>query len=422
MNKLLTGPEDIAVTRPSDEYVDTLNLFPKKREKTGETCYSGTINELLKGIGPQQGVQDLDEKLTVEDNIALLLAKKIYYLHNQQIQSKLEAEDNISLAETRIKCVARLYLKSLVEQLQEKLSSLEEAVKPLSSIQGASDQASENLLQNTFATKEDLKGLEERFNRQKGVSLPEVEELLREIITENENFDALAGKLESSLATVSKRLESASELYAPLDEHKQSLHEIEELREQLSSLRLEFEGLAENFDDDWLAYHNLMLEIKKIEVLESENSEINNDLKGIYGDLADIYGDLEYMYENFPEIRDRLGEISSQQSELWQLARRTSREVSEAKAGVWESQEAIKLKQAQDVQSSKLYAQDIAIAEMRKRLDALEAENRSLRQKIKKQEDLRKETEKESEEGVNPGKILLLLIIGLIIIGFLNNS
>lgn len=232
---------------------------------------------------------------------------------------------------------------------------------------------------------------------------------------------------------IRKPRELSPDLYSILEKHSSQLSKTDKLQEQLDSLRSELTNL--NTRLDWLETNGhqgidfsclseeqedqLYLLYRK---LFEKNGSFLSDLEDIYKEISDLRTEIRKPRELSTDLYSVLENYSSQQSELWQLARRTSREVSEARAGVWESPGAIKLKQAQDEQSSKLYAQDIAFAEMRKRLDALEAENRSLRQEIKKQEDLRKKTEKESEEGVNPGKILLLLIIGLIIIGFLNNS
>lgn len=398
--------EDIAVTRPSDEYVDSLGLFPKKKELPGETSYSSTVNALLKDIGPQQDdtFTQLDEKkdsVTAEENIALLLAKKLYYLHQQQIQTRKSVKDSLSLAETRITFVARSFLT----KLEEKLNALEERVK-----------SSENLLQQDFAAKEELKELEETLNSQKGVSLPEVEELIyakmyslreeieqvtqrnesiqkhfeekfhqdqlfldkllkesfREIIeqskscvehTANEQRKQVLS-LQAQLTEI--KLESTSEKYAPLDKFEQSLHEIEELREEVDSLGTQL------FD-----YSH---EITSSIVCIDDDIFKNDDGR------SKIHDDLLEVNRGLSEIRDRLGEISSQQSELWQLARRTSREVSEAKASVWESREAIKLKQVQEEQATCIASQYALIAEMRKRLDTLEDENKSLRQKTKTEE------------------------------------
>lgn len=114
---------------------------------------------------------------------------------------------------------------------------------------------------------------------------------------------------------------------------------------------------------------------------------------------------------------------------MWQLARRTSREVGEAKINVWESAQEL-IKQIQEKQNSRIKSQDALIADMRRRLTALEAQNTHFhhqettvtKEVTKAPQEAHTDKSKDSDEGIKSGKVILFFILILVIIGLLQSA
>lgn len=151
--------------------------------------------------------------------------------------------------------------------------------------------------------------------------------------------------------------------------------------------------------------------------LRSYQEDFRADLTTVETDVKNILDDIENLCSNKLELNSLLEKHTSELSELWQFARRTSREVSEAKASIRESLETLKLRQVLDEQASLIKSQDAVISEMKKRLDTLEASRQKEKPKETKMspQEIRAE-KKTDEEEIKPGRLFLFFLLVLFIV------
>ncbi len=337
-----------------------------------------------------------------------------------------------------------LYTLDDIDAEQARRDSIREALQPtyLNSDQTASSESDEKETQKDQTKETNKNRLSSPHLESDLVMDKNTKAILRRVSSElkerDHDINLLKVQLEAinnSLASVIKRKEEhsemLSEIYTTLDEIQKSLLEFREEKDQsveLQSIDLKIEQLTCRCHDieEKLYYPEYFSPFpieKAVSELHSYQEDFRADLTEVETDVKNILNDIESLFRNKLDQGLLLEKNSSKLSELWQLARRTSREASEAKTCVWESQEAIKLKQAQEKQESRINSQSALIAEMRKRLDALETENKILRQEIKTKENTKPpqqtQTKKPAEKKLVFKEILLRSIISLFIVGIL---
>jgi len=247
----------------------------------------------------------------------------------------------------------------------------------------------------------------------------ELEDSLRMVTAGNEAFKASVEELKGKIETLSTPLSKVQGRM--LSGSPERLKEIEEKITSLSEMLSEINKINSKNSERFEILEEKIEELyeKPLPINTETSSFVSEDDVDAFGpDLVNLVvrvsrHTLEKYGQKQPD-NSLLEKHSSELNELWQLARRTSREVSEAKATVWESQEAQKLKQNQEEQAFHIKSQDALIAEMRKRLDILETENARLRQEVQPRQiirppqDAREETKAEKDKGLTPGKYLLI--------------
>lgn len=260
--------QDTATTQDSDIYLKSEGLGTSEKPlPAGQLASTATINELLKAIASANNVSS-EELITFLESApkfwggetyAILLARKLYTLHQAEKNLEKSLEENRKGLASKIK-ESKYELWSDIEDLQNKEEEIKKELAELKTfILGSlpKDTIHQSLLDEVLATRAYLSPL---------ISLPTEMEKLRSKVDQ--------ASIEEISATTGEELEEIQHRLAELDILKEEVNTLESFKTSLEALRSKVANIESSSTAEKSINEKLVLAASQISALNCRVSSL----------------------------------------------------------------------------------------------------------------------------------------------------